>query len=416
MRTALVSSLLFAVVSAGIRVTIDTATADATSQATCTPDACNRAVGKLSSCKHKRMQAEHESDCSSFLQYTLVPALTTVTETYGEQSTLTLVETETLGPQTDEATATQPDAFSYTIRTLEPETITVSITPSVKTITVTVTPDPEQQTKFNTKTVVETDRSTTTETTYYSNLARRDIAAETGSIIKPTDIPSYASACADPDQYSSACACLGVEVTTIEATRSPEIVTVGPRPATEVLVVTATRPAVTVTTTLPAKTHTLTVTLYLPDVTESTTLEASTASVSTTADPDTVTITQEATHVDRTSLLATETRSVGPVCSTYAATNTCKCKFEIICEQEINLDANTFFRMIDFNTFVGSFEECMSRCDSNPNCQFGDFASLPNGGLCSSYSGNPASSGRQGRSGAKYFEKDGNVECSGCSS
>ncbi|KAM0493528.1 hypothetical protein ACHAP8_009161 [Fusarium lateritium] len=362
------------------------------------------------------MQAEHESDCSSFLQYTLVPAPTTVTETYGVQSTLTLFDTETLGPQTDEATATQPDTFTFTIRTLEPETFTVSITPPVKTITVTVTPNPEQQTQVNTRTVVETDRSTTTETTYYSNLARRDIAAETGSIIKPTDIPSYASACANPERYSSACACLGVEVTTIAATRSPEIVTVGPRPATEVLVVTATRPAITITTTLPAKTHTVTATLRLPDVTESTTLEAGTASVSTTADPDTITITQEATHVDRTSVLATETRSVGPVCSTYAATSTCSCKFEIICDQAVNIDSNTFFHKIDFNTYVGSIEECMSRCDSNPNCQFGDFASLSNGGLCSSYSGNPGLSGRQGRSGTKYFEKDGNVECSGCSS
>ncbi|KAL6914883.1 hypothetical protein FSST1_012643 [Fusarium sambucinum] len=298
MRTALVSSLLFAVVSAGLRITIDTATADATSQATCAP-------------------------------YTLVHAPTTVTETYGVQSPLTLVDTETLGPQTDEATVTQPDAFTFTIRTLEPETFTVSITPPVKTITVTVTPDPEQQTQVNTRTVVETDRST---------------------------------------------------------------------PATEVLVVTATRPAVTITTTLPAKTHTVTATLRLPDVTESTTLEASTASVSTTADPDTITITQEATHVDRTSVLATETRSVGPVCSTYAAASTCSCKFEIICDQAVNIDSNTFFHKIDFNTY------------------FGDFASLSNGGLCSSYSGNPGLSGRQGRSGTKYFEKDGNVECSGCSS
>ncbi|CEI70592.1 hypothetical protein FVEN_g918 [Fusarium venenatum] len=384
MRTALVSFLLFAVVSASIRVTIDTATADATSQATCIP-------------------------------YTLVPVPTTLTETYGEPSTLTLVDTETLGPQTDEATATQSDAFAFTILTLEPETFTVSITPPVRTVTVTVTPDPEQQTQVNTRTVVETDRSTTTETTYYSNLARRDIAAETGTIIKPTDIPSYASACTDPDQYSSACACLGVEATTIAATRTPEIVTVGPRPATEVLVVTATRPAITVTTTLPGKTYTVTLTRYLPDVTESTTLEASTASLSTTVDPDTVTITQEATHVDRTSVIATETRSVGPVCSTYAATSTCSCKFEIICDQEVNIDSNTFFHQIDFNTYVGNIEECMSRCDSNPNCQFGDFASLPGGGLCSSYSGNPGSSGRQGRSGTKYFEKDGNVKCSGCS-
>ncbi|GKU12623.1 unnamed protein product [Fusarium langsethiae] len=136
MKATLVSSLLFAVAS-GIQVAIDTATADATSQATCTPDACNRAVGKLSSCKHKRMQAEHESDCSSFLQYTLVPAPTTVTETYGEQSTLTLADTETLGPQTDEATTTQPDETATTVLTLEPETFTVSIIPT-RTVTVTV--------------------------------------------------------------------------------------------------------------------------------------------------------------------------------------------------------------------------------------------------------------------------------------
>ncbi|RGP62617.1 hypothetical protein FSPOR_9196 [Fusarium sporotrichioides] len=356
MRMTLVSSLLFAVAS-GIQVVIDTATADVTSQATCIP-------------------------------YTSVPAPTTVTETYGEQLTLTLVDTETLGPQTDEATTTQPDETATTVLTLEPETFTVSITPT-RTVTVTVTPDPERQTEVNTKTVIQTDVSTTTETVYYSNLARRDIADETGTIIKPTDIPSYASACADPQQYSSACACLGIEVTTIEAAGSPEIVTVNPRPATVTQVETATRPAVTITTTLPVKTRTVTVTLPVPDVTESTTLEATTVAVSTTADQDTVITTVEATQVDHTSVAATETRSVGPICSTYTPADNCKCKFEVICSQAVSLDSATFFSSIDFNKRVGSFEECMNRCDSNPSCQFGDFAQLPGGGLCSSYSRNP---------------------------
>ncbi|GKU12214.1 hypothetical protein FLAG1_10130, partial [Fusarium langsethiae] len=277
------------------------------------------------------------------------------------------------------------------------------------------TPDPERQTEVNTKTVVQTDVSTTTETVYYSNLARRDIADETGTIIKPTDIPSYASACVDPQQYSSACACLGIEVTTIEATGSPEIVTVNPRPATVTQVDTTTRPAVTITTTLPAKTRTVTITLPVPDVTESTTLEATTVAVSTTADQDTVITAVEATQVEHTSVVATETRSVGPICSTYTPADNCRCKFEVICNQGVDLDSATFFSSIDFNTKVGSFEECMNRCDSNPSCQFGDFAALSNGGLCSSYSRNPGSSRRSGQSGTRYFEKDGNVKCSGCS-
>ncbi|QPC80254.1 hypothetical protein HYE68_011006 [Fusarium pseudograminearum] len=401
MRTTLVSSLLFAVAS-GIQITIDTATAEATSQATCTPDACNKAVGKLSSCKHKRMQAEHESDCSSCLRYTLVPAPKTVTEIYGEQSTLTLIDTETLGPQTDEATTTLPEETATTVLTLEPETFTVSITPT-KTVTIT-TPDPERQTQFQTKSVVQTDVSTTTETVYYSNLAKRDIADETGTIIKPTDIPSYASACADTEQYSSACACLGVEVTTIAATVSPEVATVDPRPATVIQAETVIRPAVTVTTTLPARTRTVTVTLPVPDVTES-----------TTADQDTVITTVEATHVDHTSVVSTSTRSVGPVCSTFAASSTCKCKFEIICDQAADVNGAAFFNSIDFNVYVGSFEECMNRCDSKPSCQFGDFGQLPNGGLCSSYARNPGLSSRGSLGGFRYFEKDGNVKCSGCS-
>ncbi|KAF0634977.1 hypothetical protein FPSE5266_11254 [Fusarium pseudograminearum] len=413
MRTTLVSSLLFAVAS-GIQITIDTATTEATSQATCTPDVCNQAVGKLSSCKHKRMLAEHESDCSSFLRYTLVPALKTVTETYGEQSTLTLVDTETLRPQTDEATTTLPDETATTILTLEPETFTVSITPT-KTITVTVTLDPERQTQFQTKSVVQTDVSTTTETVYYSNLAKRGIADETGTVIKLTDIPSYASACADTEQYSSACACLGVEVTTIVATISPEVVTVDPRPATVIQTETVTRPAITVTTTLPARTRMVTVTLRVPDVTESTTLEPTTVVESTTADQDTVITTVEATHIDHTSVVSTSTRSVGPVCSTYAASSTCKCKFEIICDQAADVKGDAFFDSIDFNVYVGSFEECMSRCDSNPSCQFGDFGQLPNGGLCSSYARNPGLSNRGSLGGFRYFEKDGNVKCSGCS-
>ncbi|KAM0347028.1 hypothetical protein ACHAP4_011521, partial [Fusarium culmorum] len=340
--------------------------------------------------------------------------LTTVTETYGQQSTLTLVDTETLGPQTDEATTTLPEETATTVLTLEPETFTVSITPT-KTVTVTVNPDPERQTQFQTKSVVQTDVSTTTETVYYSNLAKRDIADETGTIIKPTDIPSYTSACADTEKYSSACSCLGVKVTTIAATVSPEVVTVDPRLETVIQAETVTRPAVTVTTTLPAKTRTVTVTLPVPDVTESTTLEPTTVAESTTADQDTVITTVEATHVDHTSVVSTSTRSVGPVCSTYAATNTCKCKFEIICNQAADTNGNAFFNAIDFNTRVNSIEDCMSRCDSNPSCQFGDFASLPNGGLCSSYARNPGLSSRGSQIGTRYFEKDGNVKCSGCS-
>jgi hypothetical protein len=207
---------------------------------------------------------------------------------------------------------------------------------------------------------------------------------------------------------------LGIEVSTIEGTGSFAVKTVHPKPATVFYVETATRPAVSITTTLPAKTQTVTVTLLVTQVTESTTIEATTVEVSTTADQDTVITTQEATHVDKTTSLVTETRSVGPICSIYTSSSHCDCQYEIICGQQINIDLSTLQRNIDSNTFTSSFEECMDRCDANPSCQFGDFASLPNGGLCSTYSGNPGTASRSGGSGT-YFEKDGNVLCTGCS-
>ncbi|RGP78252.1 hypothetical protein FLONG3_3567 [Fusarium longipes] len=412
MRFALIHSLLLAVVS--VHAIADTVTHDATSPATCTPDACNKAVVELSGCRHNRMQAVHQNDCSSFLRYTSIPAPMTLTETFGEQSTLTLVDVETLDPKTDEAT-TQLDETATTVLTLEPETFTVSITPT-SIVTVTVTPDPYRSTKIDTKTVLITETTTTVKTVYYSNLAKRDIVEETGTIIKPTDIPSYASACADSEQYSSACACLGVQVTTIEGTGSPVIKTVDPKAATGVYVETATRPAVTVTTTLPAKTQTVTVTLPALQVTESTTFEPTTVEVSTTANQDTVITTQEVTRVDTTTSVIRETRSVGPVCSTYTSSNHCDCKYEIICGQGVDASANTFFSRIEFLKYKSSIEECMDRCDSDPRCQFGDFVRVNSGGgLCSIYALNPGSAGRSVGEGYTYFEKNGDFVCAGCS-
>lgn len=209
---------------------------------------------------------------------------------------------------------------------------------------------------------------------------------------------------------------MGVQETTIEGTGSIITETVELHPETVVDVYTETRPAVTITTTLPAKTRTVTVTLPGRRITETTTADATTVSISFTADQDTSVITQQATEVDQTTSVTTKTRSVGPICTTYTPSQTsCNCKFEVLCDQAVTISLSNFERHIDFNTFVGSFEECMQRCDNNPSCQFGDFASLPQGGLCSSYSGNPGDSGTSSRSGSKYFEKDGNVDCSSCS-
>ncbi|KAF5546764.1 hypothetical protein FNAPI_8782 [Fusarium napiforme] len=380
---------------------------------TCTKDACLKAVG-LSNCRARRWPSAHESDCSSFLRYTSIPPATTVTAT-GEQSTVTLKDTETLGPETDKATATQSDQISTTSVTSDPVTVYVAVTPT-KTVTVTITPDPYLETDVNTKTVVQTDVNTITETTYYGLPSKRAIAARsTKNILRPTAIPSYAASCTDAEQYSSACACMGVQETTIEGTGSIITETAEPHPATIVNVHTETQPAVTITTTLPAKTRYVTVTLPGPQITSTTTADATTVSTSFTADQETSIITQQATEIDKTTSVTTKTRSVGPICTTYTPQSACQCKFEVLCDTEVNLDNSVFFRSIDFNVYVGSFEECMQRCDSNPSCQFGDFAGLPNGGLCSSYSGNPGDSGTSSLSGTKYFEKDGNVDCSSCS-
>ncbi|KAF4337285.1 hypothetical protein FBEOM_8874 [Fusarium beomiforme] len=389
---------------------IASASADA---GTCTNDACLKAVG-LSNCRARRWPPAHESDCSSFLQYTVIPSPTTVTAT-ADRSTVTLKDTETLGPETDEATTTLPETTATTSITSDPVTVYVSVTPT-KTVTVTVTPDPHLQTGINTITVEQTDVNTVTKTTYYSNPAKRAIAARsTKNILRPTDIPAYAASCTDADQYSSACACMGVEVTIITGTGSIVTETVDPHPDTEINIHTETVPAVTITTTLPVKTRTVTVTLPGPQITETTTAEATTVSTALTLDQDTSIVTEQATQVDKTTSVTTVTRSVGPICTTYAPATSCNCKFEVICDTQVNVDFATFTHAIDFNTFTDSFEDCMKRCDSNPSCQFGDFASLPNGGLCSTYSGDAGQSSTRSQSGTKYFEKDGNVDCSVCS-
>lgn len=251
-------------------------------------------------------------------------------------------------------------------------------------------------------------------------MAKRAVETQSlGTIIKPTRIPSYARSCANPEQYSSACACLGVEETTIEGSGITVTETADGSPATRTQIDTATRPAVTITTTLPAKTRTITVTLAAPQVTETTTFDAVTISSFYTEDPDMLTVTDMTTQVDKTtSVTVTQTRSVGPVCSTYTPSDsTCGCKFEVLCSRSVVLnDADTFFSHIDFLDNVGSFEECISRCNNNPACQFGDFAELPDGkGLCSSYARNPGLVGTEDTQGYKYFEKNGNVVCSGCS-
>jgi hypothetical protein len=176
---------------------------------------------------------------------------------------------------------------------------------------------------------------------------------------------------------------------------------------------------VTITTTLPAKTRTITVTLPAPQVTETTTFDAVTISTFYTEDPEMLTVTDATTQFDKTTSTVTQTRSVGPVCSTYTPSgSTCGCKFEVLCGRSVVLnDADTFFSKLDFLNNVGSFEECMSRCDNNPACQFGDFAELPNGnGLCSSYARNPGLARTEDMDGFKYFEKNGNFACSDCSS
>ncbi|KAG6981811.1 hypothetical protein FocnCong_v007939 [Fusarium oxysporum f. sp. conglutinans] len=294
MKATLLSALLIA-----------SASADA---GTCTKDACVEAVG-LSNCRARRWSPAHESDCSSFLRYTSIPSATTVTAT-GEQSTVTLKDTETLGPQTDEATATQSDQTATTSITSDLVTVFVAITPT-KTVTVTITPDPYLETDVNTKTVVQTDVNTITETTYFGLPSKRAIAVRsTKNILKPTNIPSYAMSCTNSEQYSSACACMGVQETTIEGTGSVITETVEPHPETVVNVHTETQPAVTITTTLPAKTRTVTITLPGPQITETTTADVTTVSTSFTVDQDTSIITQQATEVDQTTSVTTKTRSV----------------------------------------------------------------------------------------------------------
>ncbi|KAF5671915.1 hypothetical protein FDENT_10761 [Fusarium denticulatum] len=286
-------------------------------------DACLKAAG-LSNCRARRWPPAHESDCSSFLRYTSIPPATTVTATgtaTGEQSTVTLKDTETLGPETDEATTTQSDQID-----------TTSITSDPMTVTVTITPDPYLETDVN-----------------------RAIAARaTKIILRPTDIRFCAGSCTDAEQYSSACACMGVQETTIEGTGS--IIT---ETETIVNVHTETQPAVTITTTLPAKTRYVTVTLPGPQITETTTADATTVLTSFTADQETSIITQQATEVDKTTSITTKTRSVGSICTAYTPQSACQCKFEVLCDQAVNVDRSTFGRMIDFNTYVGSFEECM---------------------------------------------------------
>lgn len=255
-----------------------------------------------------------------------------------------------------------------------------------------------------------------TETVYYSNVAKRAINLQaTETIIKPTDIPSYAVACVDAEQYSSACVCMGVKETTVTGTGSIVFETVQPLPETVIDVRTENRPAITITTTLPGKTRTITVTLPASQTTETTTADATTVSTSITADQETLTITEETTLVNEVASVTTVTRSVGPICTTYTSPPpSCSCKFEVICDRQVDVDFDTFSHAIDFNVYTGSFEECMQRCNDNPICKFGDFASLPSGGLCSTYSNTPSSTGVSS-SGSKYFEKNGNVECTSCS-
>ncbi|RGP78611.1 hypothetical protein FLONG3_3233 [Fusarium longipes] len=228
----------------------------------------------------------------------------------GEQSTVMLMNTVTLVPEMDEVSATQTDQVVTTSMTSDPITVFVAITPT-KAVTVTITPDPYLETDVNTKIVFQTDVKTITETTYFGIPSKRAIAVQsTKNILRPTDIPPYVRSCTAAEQYRSACACMGVQETTIVGTGSIIIETGEPHPETVVNFQTETQPAVTNTTTLPAKTRTVTVTLPGTRIIETTTAEGTIVSTSFIADQDTLTITLQATKLDRTTSVTTTTRSV----------------------------------------------------------------------------------------------------------
>ncbi|KAF4956913.1 hypothetical protein FGADI_3516 [Fusarium gaditjirri] len=194
------------------------------------------------------------------------------------------------------------------------------------------TPDPYLETEVNTKTVVETEvnthvlasysiASSNSLLPYRDNLFRppsnRAMAVQlTKNILRSTDIPSYAGSCTDAEKYSSACACMDVQATTIEGTGFIITETIEPHAETVVNVHTEIRPAVTIT--LPG-----------PQITETTIADATTVPTSFTADANTSIITQQATEVDKTT--PTKTRSVGPMCTTYTPSQTsCNCKFKVL--------------------------------------------------------------------------------------
>ncbi|KAJ5666154.1 lipase esterase family protein [Penicillium maclennaniae] len=147
----------------------------------CLRDQCSRSVAGVIQLLEL---SEHRNDCRSFLAVTVTPAVSTVTVT---------------SQQTVEATVTT---------TLVDTTVT-----EYDTVT----------------TLVET--STTSTVTVTDFVARRDQdrgVRHYAVTCRPTHIPHYAASCSKPEQFSSACSCLGIHGTTITAPTPVTTVTVSP--------------------------------------------------------------------------------------------------------------------------------------------------------------------------------------------
>ena len=164
----------------------------ATLASNCNPNKCN-----ANSCYRQVVASafptRHTSaDCSSFLAITVTPSIVTISETVTATQTATITNTETV---------------DFTVLTTASDIETVTATSTDFVIT---TDDVFETVTVQTPAVTVIPRAAT--------------------VVLPSGVPTYASACTSPGQYASACSCIGVLPFTVVAPTPSTTVTVTLRP------------------------------------------------------------------------------------------------------------------------------------------------------------------------------------------
>jgi len=176
----------------------------------CNADNCARAV--TGTVKGSATQSLHRGDCSSFLQCTAYPATITVTATatnYPTTATVTVypvTELDVVTQTTVVVNAPTITQVSSVIQTVINQ-FTVTEPVSIATITVAAGKRDVQFVPRNATALVTTKPSAIS------------------TVVCPTAVPTYASACSGTARFSSACSCFGVTKTTMTMTTPTTTVT-----------------------------------------------------------------------------------------------------------------------------------------------------------------------------------------------